>query len=37
MPEQGIMLEHEPDLPIARAAVRGVLTMEKHSALVGGF
>ena len=31
------MLEHKPDLPIAHAAVRGVLTMKQHRSLVGGF
>ena len=31
------MLEHKPDLAIAHAAVRCVLTMKKHSALVYDF
>ena len=31
------MLEHKPDLAIAHATVRCVLTMKKHSALVDDF
>lgn len=37
VPEQGVMLEHEPDIPLANVARQGVLAVEEHGAFVGEF